>query len=75
MCNLYLCRDITTLQLEIEEIMKGPFPSFMLIEIFEQTESVVNTMRGRINFDDKKVVLGGIQVHKFIKIFIFTSRI
>lgn len=48
--------------MEIEEIMKGSFPSFMLKEIFEQPESVVNTMRGRINFEDKKVVLGGIQV-------------
>jgi len=56
------CREITTLQMEIEEIMKGSFPSFMLKEIFEQPESVVNTMRGRINFEDKKVVLGGIQV-------------
>lgn len=55
------CREITTLQMEIEEIMKGSFPSFMLKEIFEQPESVVNTMRGRINFETKKVRLGGIQ--------------
>lgn len=55
------CREITTLQMEIEEIMKGSFSSFMLKEIFEQPESVVNTMRGRVNFDDRTVVLGGIQ--------------
>jgi glutamine---fructose-6-phosphate transaminase (isomerizing) len=30
-------------------------------EIFEQPESVVNTMRGRVNFTTKKVVLGGIK--------------
>ena len=30
-------------------------------EIYEQPESVVNTMRGRINFTTKKVVLGGIK--------------
>ena len=30
-------------------------------EIFEQPESVVNTMRGRVNFNTKKVVLGGIK--------------
>ena len=30
-------------------------------EIFEQPESVVNTMRGRINFDDEIVTLGGIK--------------
>jgi len=31
-------------------------------EIFEQPESVVNTMRGRVNFEDETVVLGGIKV-------------
>ena len=30
-------------------------------EIFEQPESVVNTMRGRINFENETVVLGGIK--------------
>ena len=30
-------------------------------EIFEQPESVVNTMRGRVNFDKNTVVLGGIK--------------
>ena len=35
--------------------------SFMQKEIFEQPESVVNTMRGRINFDDEIVTLGGIK--------------
>ena len=55
-------REITTLQMEIEEIMKGSFDSFMLKEIFEQPESVVNTMRGRVNFNDVTVRLGGIYV-------------
>ena len=30
-------------------------------EIFEQPESVVNTMRGRVNFDENRVKLGGIK--------------
>jgi glucosamine--fructose-6-phosphate aminotransferase (isomerizing) len=30
-------------------------------EIFEQPESVVNTMRGRVNFNTRKVVLGGLK--------------
>ena len=30
-------------------------------EIFEQPESVVNTMRGRVNFETETVVLGGIK--------------
>lgn len=58
-------REITTLKMEIQQIMKGNFSSFMQKEIFEQPESVVNTMRGRINFDRETVVLGGIKVHSF----------
>ena len=38
----------------------GNFSSFMQKEIFEQPESVMNTMRGRMNFAENKVVLGGI---------------
>ncbi len=38
--------------------MKGSFDSFMQKEIFEQPESVVNTMRGRVNFDTRQVKLG-----------------
>lgn len=30
----------------------GNYSSFMQKEIFEQPESVVNTMRGRVNFND-----------------------
>jgi len=54
-------REITTLKLEIQEIMKGSYSSFMQKEIFEQPESVFNTMRGRINFNNEVVVLGGIK--------------
>ncbi|RXG73257.1 Glutamine--fructose-6-phosphate aminotransferase [isomerizing] 2 [Armadillidium vulgare] len=54
-------REITTLKMEIQQIMKGNFSSFMQKEIFEQPESVFNTMRGRINFDNETVVLGGIK--------------
>jgi len=54
-------REITTLKMEIEQIMKGTFSTFMQKEIFEQPESVVNTMRGRINFEEEIVTLGGIK--------------
>lgn len=56
-----LTREIITLKMEIQQIMKGNFSSFMQKEIFEQTESVVNTMRGRVNFENEIVVLGGIK--------------
>merc|ERR1711872_829219 len=53
-------REITTLKMEIQQLMKGSFSSFMQKEIFEQPESVVNTMRGRVNFSTESVILGGI---------------
>ncbi|VDO08179.1 unnamed protein product [Rodentolepis nana] len=56
-------RDVVTLRLEIKEIMKGSYDYFMQKEIFEQPESILNTMRGRVNFSDAMVVLGGIKNH------------
>ncbi|XP_034662129.1 glutamine--fructose-6-phosphate aminotransferase [isomerizing] 2 [Drosophila subobscura] len=54
-------REIITLKMEIQQIMKGNYDYFMLKEIFEQPESVVNTMRGRVRFDTQTIVLGGIK--------------
>lgn len=54
-------RAIQTIELELQEIMKGKFDHFMQKEIFEQPESVVNTMRGRLDVQNKKVTLGGLR--------------
>ncbi|XP_054707583.1 glutamine--fructose-6-phosphate aminotransferase [isomerizing] 2-like isoform X1 [Uloborus diversus] len=54
-------REIITLKMAIQEIMKGSFSTFMQKEIFEQPQSVINTMRGRVNLDAEIVVLGGIK--------------
>jgi glucosamine--fructose-6-phosphate aminotransferase (isomerizing) len=54
-------RAIQTLELELQEIMKGKFEHFMQKEIFEQPESVVNTMRGRLDVANHKVTLGGLR--------------
>ncbi|NWX52722.1 GFPT2 aminotransferase, partial [Steatornis caripensis] len=56
-------RAIQTLQMELQQIMKGNFSAFMQKEIFEQPESVVNTMRGRVNFESSTVLLGGLKDH------------
>ncbi|KAF7683527.1 Glutamine--fructose-6-phosphate aminotransferase [isomerizing] [Astathelohania contejeani] len=57
-------REVKTIEMELAQIMKGSFDHFMLKEIYEQPESVVNTMRGRINFEDYTITLGGL--HSFI---------
>ncbi|MCJ1281951.1 glutamine--fructose-6-phosphate transaminase (isomerizing) [Xylographa opegraphella] len=54
-------RAIQTLELELQEIMKGKFDHFMQKEIFEQPESVINTMRGRLDVNNKTVTLGGLK--------------
>lgn len=56
-------RSIMELQIQLETIMKGKYECFMQKEIFEQPESVVNTMRGRVDFENKKITLGGLSDH------------
>ena len=61
--NVFFCRDIDTLTMQIQEIMKGSFDTFMLKEIFEQPESVCTTMAGRIDKANLTVTLGGITAY------------
>lgn len=51
---------IQTLQINLSALEKGGYPHFMLKEIFEQPHSVRDSMRGRLNFEQKIVSLGGI---------------
>ncbi|KAH3669123.1 hypothetical protein WICMUC_005087 [Wickerhamomyces mucosus] len=59
--NLSATRAIQTLELELAQIMKGPYKHFMQKEIFEQPESTFNTMRGRVDFINHRVNLGGLK--------------
>lgn len=54
-------RPIQTLEMELNEIMKGPYKHFMQKEIFEQPDSAFNTMRGRLDFSNNSVNLGGLK--------------
>jgi glucosamine--fructose-6-phosphate aminotransferase (isomerizing) len=56
-------RDVQTLHMEIQEIMKGKYDTFMEKEIMEQPESCFNTMRGRVLFDENRVKLDGLVSH------------
>ena len=68
-----LTKTLTEIDLTIDEIEKGEFPHFMLKEIHDQTHSITNTMRGRLNFQDGTTNLGGIS--EFIPSLINASRI
>ncbi|MGB9665455.1 MAG: glutamine--fructose-6-phosphate transaminase (isomerizing) [Ignavibacteria bacterium] len=54
-------RDIEKLDIDISNIEKGGFPHFMLKEIFEQPESIQNSIRGRIILSAGNVKLGGLE--------------
>ncbi len=52
---------IQELELNLEAIEKGGFEHFMLKEIYEQPTSIRNSMLGRLNPKNGKIVLGGIE--------------
>ncbi len=54
-------REIEKLDLDISTIEKGGFPHFMLKEIFEQPESIQNSIRGRVILSAGNVKLGGLE--------------
>lgn len=55
---------IQELEMQLEAIEKGGFDHFMLKEIFEQPQSIKNSMRGRIDLNIGIVSLGGISEYK-----------
>ncbi|OGZ58163.1 MAG: glutamine--fructose-6-phosphate aminotransferase [Candidatus Spechtbacteria bacterium RIFCSPHIGHO2_01_FULL_43_30] len=46
---------------DVEEAQKGGYPHFMLKEIFEQPESLQNSIRGRLIQDEGMARLGGLE--------------
>ncbi|MBI5356123.1 glutamine--fructose-6-phosphate transaminase (isomerizing) [Candidatus Collierbacteria bacterium] len=55
--------SVTTLDWNVEKIKKDGYAHYMLKEIMEQPESLMNTMRGRIDIKGK-VKLGGLEAVK-----------
>ncbi len=55
---------IHELEMELEELEKGGYPHFMLKEIYEQPRSIRDSMRGRLAWNKKSVILGGIRNHE-----------
>jgi glucosamine--fructose-6-phosphate aminotransferase (isomerizing) len=59
--NVIINRETTEIEFSIEEIEKGEFPHFMLKEIHEQSFTIKDTLRGRIDPTDGTAHLGGIE--------------
>lgn len=56
-----ISKEITSIKMTLDEISKGGFQHFMLKEIMEQPESVRNSMRGRLIFEEGISKLGGLE--------------
>ncbi len=59
--NLPLTPYIQTIDMELEAIEKGGFEHFMLKEIFEQPKSIRDCLRGRLDSQSGRLVLGGLR--------------
>ena len=56
--------DIRRLELSISQLEKGGYPHFMLKEIHEQPNTIVDCIRGRINPETLEVYLSGVALNK-----------
>ena len=61
--NAAITPKVQQLEIDLDQIELGGYPHFMLKEIFEQPNSLRNCMRGRTQWQDGKVVLGGLADH------------
>lgn len=52
---------IQELQLNLEQIEKGGYPHFMLKEIYEQPNAILDTFRGRLRIDEAIIKMAGVE--------------
>jgi len=60
--NQEVTKEIQEITWDLERIQKGGYPHYMLKEIFEQPQTVLDSFRGRILPESGDVKLGGIQL-------------
>ena len=58
--NVEVTPKVLQLESELDEIDLGGYEHYMQKEIFEQPASLRNTLRGRLDLKDGRVVLGGV---------------
>ena len=56
--------DVAELQLSISQLEKGGYPHFMLKEIFQQPETLLDCIRGRVVDGGKTIKLNGVEDNK-----------
>ena len=61
--NTEITPEIHELEMQIEAIEKGGFDHFMLKEIYEQPNSILDSIRGRMNLQRSEIKMSGIDAH------------
>ncbi len=54
-------KEVHEVTIALDEISKSGYPHFMLKEIMEQSESITNSMRGRLIYEEGTSRLGGLR--------------
>ncbi len=58
--NVELTPKVMQLEIDLQQIELGSFSHYMLKEIYEQPEAIRRCLKGRLNKNEGKVVLGGL---------------
>ena len=58
--------NVQELQISLEKIEKGGYDHFMLKEIYEQPNAIIDTFRGRLHRDEQQIILSGLEEHKAV---------
>ncbi|MCC8089650.1 MAG: glutamine--fructose-6-phosphate transaminase (isomerizing) [Rikenellaceae bacterium] len=56
--------EIKTLEMNLSQLEKGGYPHFMIKEINEQPQTIVDCIRGRVSVEAMDVILSGVLDHK-----------
>jgi glucosamine--fructose-6-phosphate aminotransferase (isomerizing) len=59
--NNVVSKELENIEFSLQQIELDGYEHFMLKEIFEQPLSVQNTLRGRVNLEAGRAILGGLQ--------------
>ncbi|MBO5710608.1 MAG: glutamine--fructose-6-phosphate transaminase (isomerizing) [Rikenellaceae bacterium] len=64
LANAVVTPEIHELSLNLSELEKGGYPHFMLKEIYEQSRTIQDCIRGRVNQSGTEVVMSGVSLNR-----------
>lgn len=70
--NVTVTKDLKEIEFSLEQIELGGFEHFMLKEIFEQPKALSTCLSGRLDVQNGKIILGGIE--DYLRDFTKTKR-